>query len=145
MSDDQGNFDPLGQLGETLETALVGQGPTPTPKSEQERRFKQRRVNLIQSLYEDKDIDEISRTQIVERLNQFDPITGKNKTGETFDVATEISRAKEAKGIYGINRKNSELIRQMREKPGRQQTILTQGAKELSGTESAGILTGMNK
>lgn len=96
-----------------------------------------------EELLSDPTIDIVSKDMLSKRIDELQ--LGRNLRVQVRELENIAKQAKAGKGIYAVNRKNAEMIRQSQEKPGRQQTILSQGAKELSGTESMGILTGLNK
>lgn len=94
----------------------------------------------------DKELDTASRDALLKNLDAS--FSGESITDTSDLVAkaqADLQAAKGATGVYGVYRKNAELVKLMNDKPGRQQTILTQGAKAVSGTESTGLLTGLVK
>ena len=124
------------QIGRQAGTSNVPAGGSSIPHGHSLKK----RLAFIQQIGDDPNIDSYSKQILMDRL--------KNHTGAgvaNFDVAAEISLAQKGEGQYGVNRKNYELVKQMQDKPGRRQTILSQGAKEVSGTESTGLLTGVPK
>jgi hypothetical protein len=141
MSDDSGGFDPEA----TFRSAIGAPSRQEINSYNDEKAAKERKTNFstlrnkkMQELMADTTIDMITKEQLASEF-------GKVEIGMSYDWDSKLEAARKGVGIYGINRKNAEMVRQLKEKPGRQQTILTQGAKELSGTESTGILTGYNK
>lgn len=137
MSDDNGNGADLEDLN-PLDNMLYGATGAQRPSDEPMKKgLREKREKLNKQIYEDPTIDEASRQRLLQLM--------KDDSNLHHVESVELAAARAGDGIYGINRKNAEIVRQMSEKPGRRQTILTQGAKELSGTESSGILTGLPK
>ena len=95
-------------------------------------------ANLVKyknSIWNDDTLDEASKI----RLQKILDTTG------TQGFMAELQKAKEGKDIYGVFKKNSELLNAMKDRPGRSQTILTQGASAMTGQQPTGLLTDLNK
>ncbi len=95
-------------------------------------------ANLVaykNSIWNDDTLDEASKI----RLQKILDTTG------TKGFPEELALAKDGKGVYGVFKKNSELLNAMKDRPGRSQTILPQGASAMTGQQPTGLLTDLNK